>query len=103
VNDQFDEIDEYSRHFQFWYGSYYACQAIYHADRLMRPGTFQRYYAVMKDHLLEAQQEDGRWINDVGPGGYPLDGGSIGFPGAGLAADAAARRRDGAGQYITET
>lgn len=63
-----DEITEFGHHYQFWYGNYYACQALYHADRLVRENAFAPYYRVIKAHLLDDQKEDGRWINDEGPG-----------------------------------
>jgi hypothetical protein len=63
-----DEIDEFGHHYQFWYGNYYACQALYHADRLVRKNAFRTYYRQIKAHLLDDQEEDGRWINDEGPG-----------------------------------
>ncbi len=63
-----DEIVEFGHHYQFWYGNYYACQALYHADRLVRKNAFRIYYEQIKEHLLTDQRRDGRWINDVGPG-----------------------------------
>jgi hypothetical protein len=62
------EIREFARHYQFWYGNYYACQALFHADQLVRANSFAPYYEVMREHLISDQQADGRWINDVGPG-----------------------------------
>jgi squalene cyclase len=63
-----DEIVQFTHHFQFWYGNYYACQALFHADGVVRENAFRKYYEVMKDHLISDQKPDGRWINDVGPG-----------------------------------
>jgi squalene cyclase len=62
------EIEEFQHHYQFWYGNYYACQALFHADRLVRKNAFKIYYDRIKDHLLSDQQDDGRWLNDEGPG-----------------------------------
>ena len=61
-------IDDYSNHFFFWYGHYYASQAFFHADRMLDNGCFGEYYALMRDHLLTEQQSDGRWLNPRGQG-----------------------------------
>jgi len=73
-------IDDYSNHFFFWYGHYYASQAFFHADRMLDNGCFGRYYALMRDHLLEEQQSDGRWLNPRGQG----PGDSFGTAGASI-------------------
>lgn len=61
-------IDDYSNHFFFWYGHYYASQAFFHAERMLDNGCFERYYSLMRDHLLAEQQSDGRWLNPRGEG-----------------------------------
>jgi squalene cyclase len=60
--------DWYPHHYYFWYGNYYACQALFHAEGLVRERCFRDYYAAMRDHLVADQKSDGRWANDVGPG-----------------------------------
>ncbi len=56
--------DYYRSHFYFWYGNYYAAQAFYqHGGAPLR-----RYFTRLSADLLESQQPDGRWRNDVGPG-----------------------------------
>ncbi len=55
---------DYTHHFYFWYGNYYACQALFQAG----PSRFAAYHARLCHDLLRTQQRDGRWINDVGPG-----------------------------------
>ncbi len=56
--------DYYGQHYYFWYGNYYACQALFQAggDR------FRTYYAALSRDLLAMQREDGSWPNRVGPG-----------------------------------
>ncbi|GDY02042.1 hypothetical protein LBMAG49_13710 [Planctomycetota bacterium] len=59
-----DVSDYYGRHYYFWYGNYYACQAFFQSG-----GTrFRRYFDRLSQDLLRSQQADGRWINDCGPG-----------------------------------
>lgn len=58
----------YPHHFYFWYGNYYACQALYHSEGLVRDRCFRNYYVGMRKHLLADQETDGRWRNEVGPG-----------------------------------
>ena len=62
------EIREFGHHYQFWYGNYYASQALFHADGLVRENSFRTYYRQIKEHLILDQRDDGRWLNDVGPG-----------------------------------
>lgn len=67
--DEVDAVQEwYPHHFYFWYGNYYACQALYHSEGLVRDRCFRDYYRGIKKHLLADQRPDGRWLNDVGPG-----------------------------------
>lgn len=59
-----DTADFYGRHYFFWYGNYYACQAFFQTG-----GTrFDRFYDRLRRDLLAAQRPDGSWSNDVGPG-----------------------------------
>ncbi len=60
--------DRWPHHFYFWYGNYYASQAFFHAEDLLRNNCFKHYYAAIRDHLLADQQEDGRWLNPQGEG-----------------------------------
>lgn len=55
-------------HFYFWYGNYYASQALLHADGGDHAGCFRGYYQEIRSHLLSTQREDGRWLNTEGPG-----------------------------------
>ena len=55
-------------HYYFWYGNYYASQALFHADGGDQAGIFRGYYQEIRSHLLATQQDDGRWLNTVGPG-----------------------------------
>lgn len=55
-------------HYYFWYGNYYTCQALFHADGVVRESCFRDYYAGMQKHLLADQETDGRWRNTLGPG-----------------------------------
>ena len=63
-----DFLLDYSRQYYFCYGNYYASQAFFHAEAVQASGALQRYYDTVSRHLLADQQEDGRWINDLGPG-----------------------------------
>ncbi len=59
-----DVADYYGRHYFFWYGNYYACQAFFQHGG----GRFVRYYTRLQQDLLADQQGDGSWRNSVGPG-----------------------------------
>lgn len=61
-------MDDFTNHHFFWYGNYYACQAFFHAERILENGCFDRYYSSMRDYLLLEQQSDGRWLNPQGQG-----------------------------------
>ena len=65
VADEYLRVaDYYPDHFYYWYGSYYAIQALHHAG-----GTrYQRFAERIGADLLRMQQGDGRWIDRVGPG-----------------------------------
>lgn len=47
----------------FFYGQYYAAQAMWHAggDR------WRSWYPTIRDQLVELQREDGSWLDSVGP------------------------------------
>ena len=65
LQDQYPQIAAYyGRHYYFWYGNYYACQAFFQTGG----GGFRNYYTRLTNDLLTGQQADGRWRNDVGPG-----------------------------------
>lgn len=61
----YDEISrDYPAHFYYWYGNYYAAQALH-----MEGGPrFDAYFARLSRDLLLRQEGDGSWANDVGPG-----------------------------------
>lgn len=59
-----DVADYRSRHYFFWYGNYYACQAFFQTGG----SRFTRYYERLAGDLLAMQRPDGSWANDVGPG-----------------------------------
>lgn len=54
----------YRQHFYYWYGNYYACQAFFQVGG----DAYERFYRRLSEDLLADQREDGRWVNDVGPG-----------------------------------
>ena len=56
------------RHYYFWYGNYYASQALFHAEGVIAKDCFRRYFKAIRRHLITSQEDDGRWINDIGPG-----------------------------------
>ncbi len=58
----------YPHHYYFWYGNYYTCQALFHAEGVVRERCFRDYYKLMRDHLIRDQDADGHWSNTVGPG-----------------------------------
>lgn len=65
VEEQYAEISrEAPTHFYFWYGNYYAAQAL-HMEGGVR---FQRYFARLATDLIARQRPDGTWCNDTGPG-----------------------------------
>ncbi len=59
---------DYPRHYYYWYGNYYACQALFHADGLIQDDCFGPYFQATRQQLLTSQASDGRWRNNVGPG-----------------------------------
>jgi hypothetical protein len=56
--------DYWPTHFYYWYGNYYACQAMFQAGG----PRFDTYLERITRDLLRRQERDGRWRNDVGPG-----------------------------------
>lgn len=62
---QYPEISaNYPDHYFFWYGNYYASQALYGSGG----PRWQRYFARLSADLLRRQRPDGSWPNSVGPG-----------------------------------
>jgi len=59
-------------HYYFWYGHYYAVQAMYTAGS----PYWEPYFEETRRVLLEQQRPDGSWPNDVGPG--PAFGTAVG-------------------------
>ncbi|MBI3820759.1 MAG: terpene cyclase/mutase family protein [Planctomycetes bacterium] len=57
-------MDSQRGHYFFYYGHYYAVQAMYTAS-----GThWDHYWKYIKDVLIKMQMKDGSWPNNVGPG-----------------------------------
>ncbi len=59
-----DLVADFRNHFYYWYGNYYACQAYFQAGGL----AFRNYHRRICSDLMDDQEDDGRWRNDVGPG-----------------------------------
>jgi len=51
-------------HYFFWYGHYYAVQAMYTAGG----PAWESYFESVRTEILRGQNPDGSWPNDVGPG-----------------------------------
>lgn len=65
LGDEYPSVREYyADHFYYWYGNYYAAQALHHAGG----ERWQQYRDRLTADLLALQQDDGRWINREGPG-----------------------------------
>lgn len=67
IEEEYDSISQYyGTHFYYWYGNYYACQAMH---QLGGP-RFERYFEKVRADLLRRQQPDGSWPNPLesGPG-----------------------------------
>ncbi len=65
IETGYDEVSQwYPNHFYFWYGNYYAAQAM----NFEGGEKGERYFAKVTRDLLRRQQPDGSWHNDVGPG-----------------------------------
>ncbi len=65
LKDNFHTVlDDYRGHYFFWYGNYYAVQAMYTAG-----GHYWKwYYKAITKELLKDQRSDGHWDNQIGPG-----------------------------------
>lgn len=65
VRESYEDLsDRYPDHFYFWYGNYYAAQAL-----LIEGGErWRSYWPRLRDDLLERQRADGSWRNSEGPG-----------------------------------
>lgn len=57
-------VRRHADHYYFWYGSFYASQAYFQAGG----SWFTGYHQKITTDLLRLQREDGRWVNNVGPG-----------------------------------
>ena len=57
-----------SRRFHYYYGHYYAAQAMYLAE-LKHRGGFRAYYTRVRDEILDEHKRSaaGEWTDDVGP------------------------------------
>jgi len=62
--------DHWSPHFFYFYGHYYAVQAMFLSGTgADRDQTFwNEYWRITSKELVDHQQADGRWVNSVGPG-----------------------------------
>ena len=62
--------DQWTGHYFYWYGHYYAAQAMSITGREPRSGHdyWGHYWTRTSRELLRHQQEDGRWLNPTGPG-----------------------------------
>jgi len=64
LQDTYRFLSDRETHYFYWYGHYYAVQAMYVAGE----PYWSRYYANIRRDLLDAQNRDGRWTNRAGPG-----------------------------------
>ena len=65
LEEQYEELSTYyPAHFYYWYGNYYAAQAMH----LEGGRRWERYWKRLSDDLLSRQRPDGSWPNSVGPG-----------------------------------
>jgi hypothetical protein len=55
-------------HYFFWYGHYYAVQAMYTAGNAGDTNYWEPYFESVRSELLSMQQADGSWPNRTGPG-----------------------------------
>ena len=54
---------QFGKHYFFFYGHYYACQAMYIAGGR----EWDRYFPLVRGHLLRSQEADGSWeVQQVG-------------------------------------
>lgn len=61
--DRFLPTENGHRESYFYYGHYYAVQAMWHADG----ARWDRWYPAISRQLLEEQRDDGSWPDDIGP------------------------------------
>jgi hypothetical protein len=55
-------------HYFFWYGHYYAVQAMYTAGNTGNTNYWEPYFENVRAELLAMQHDDGSWPNKTGPG-----------------------------------
>jgi hypothetical protein len=55
-------------HYFFWYGHYYGVQAMYTAGTQNGVDFWSPYFQELRTAIVELQEPDGSWPNDVGPG-----------------------------------
>jgi squalene cyclase len=55
-------------HYFYWYGHYYAVQAMYTAGNAGEADYWRPYFESVRAELLEMQASDGSWPNRTGPG-----------------------------------
>lgn len=62
--------DDYAKtgHYFFWYGHYYAVQAMYTAGTAAGVDYWKPYFTEARETLLDIQRDDGSWPNQTGPG-----------------------------------
>ncbi len=65
ISDGYAETSRfYGNHFKYWYGNYYAAQALFTEGG----PRWRNYWQQLSSDLLTRQRDDGRWSDDVGPG-----------------------------------
>ena len=65
LEEGYDDVsNHYPHHYFFWYGNYYAAQAL----QMEGGKRWEAYWAKLSRDLLRRQRLDGSWRNDVGPG-----------------------------------
>jgi hypothetical protein len=57
----------YRDHYFYYYGNYYAVQAMYIAGDTTRAPWWTRFYTRLRDDVVERQEADGSWPSNVGP------------------------------------
>jgi hypothetical protein len=65
IERSYDDVSRnYPNHYYFWYGNYYAVQAM----QMEGGERHERYWAKVSADIMKRQRADGSWENDVGPG-----------------------------------
>lgn len=64
LKDSYKLVEDRSDHYFYWYGHYYAVQAMYVAG----DPWWSWYYKRIRRDLLEQQKREGFWVNTYGPG-----------------------------------